>query len=137
MSRPLYNQLDAVRTIVVFLDSTMITCTAFLALLSMQLIYSLMLSDVEDRTYELGMLRALGFNTNNVLVTVLVQSLIFAVPGVITGFCAAAIMNAGVRFFLFNLVENTLNYHLSKGSIIVGLCVGILIPIASNVLPIK
>ena len=31
------------------------------------LIYSLMLSDVEQRTYEFGMLRALGFNTKNII----------------------------------------------------------------------
>ena len=49
----------------------MLTLTAFLAILSAQLIYSLMLSDVEERTFEMGMLRALGFNTNNILSTVL------------------------------------------------------------------
>lgn len=45
-----------------FLESIFYTALALLALLSILLIYALMLSDVEEKTYEFGMLRALGFN---------------------------------------------------------------------------
>jgi ABC-type antimicrobial peptide transport system permease subunit len=30
-----------------------------------------MLSDVEEKTYEFGMLRALGFNTKNIMITII------------------------------------------------------------------
>jgi hypothetical protein len=137
ISRPLLAQFDAVEQISVFLDTTMLTCTAFLALLSMQLIYSLMLSDVDDRTFEYGMLRALGFNTNNILVTVVIQSLAFAIPGVIMGMAAAAVLNAAARYVIFQLMQNELDYFLSRESVTVGLLVGFLIPMLSNILPIK
>ena len=39
----------------------MSTVVFFLCILSVQLIYSLMISDVEEKTYQYGMLRALGF----------------------------------------------------------------------------
>ena len=71
VSRPIYDNLEGIDTIAIFLDTNMMTLTAFLAILSTQLIYSLMLSDVEERTFEMGMLRALGFNTGNILSTVL------------------------------------------------------------------
>jgi ABC-type antimicrobial peptide transport system permease subunit len=45
----------------IFLNNTMITIVFFLGLLCVQLVYSLMLSDVEEKTYTYGMLRALGF----------------------------------------------------------------------------
>ena len=45
----------------VFLVSSMSTVVFFLGILSIVLIYSLMLSDVDEKTYEYGMLRALGF----------------------------------------------------------------------------
>ena len=48
----------------------MFTIIAFLAILSTQLIYSLMLSDVEQKTFEFGMLRALGYNTIDLFVTI-------------------------------------------------------------------
>ena len=129
--------MEQVDTIAVFLDTNMLTLTAFLAILSAQLIYSLMLSDVEERTFEMGMLRALGFNTNNVLGTVFLQSMIFAIPGVITGMCSAAMMNAGIRSFLFYVCKNTLYYGLSKSSVTIGLLTGIIIPIIANIVPIR
>jgi ABC-type antimicrobial peptide transport system permease subunit len=68
----------------------MVTVVAFLALLSCQLIYSLMLSDVEEKTFEFGMLRALGFNRNNIIYTIIVSAFTFSVPGVLSGLLAAA-----------------------------------------------
>ena len=56
--------------IAVFFNSMMSTIIIFLAILCTQLIYSLMISDVENKTYEFGMLRALGFNTKNIVITI-------------------------------------------------------------------
>ena len=86
-----------------FLETNLLTITVFLALLSSQLIYSLMLSDVEERTYEFGMLRALGFNTKNVMMTIFIQAMIFAIPGVVFGLGMASVLNAGVRYEILTL----------------------------------
>jgi ABC-type antimicrobial peptide transport system permease subunit len=50
-----------------FLASTLIVVICFLAILSSQLLYSLMLSDVDTKTYEYGMLRALGFKSSHLV----------------------------------------------------------------------
>lgn len=44
-----------------FIDNLIVSATFLLLMLSGLLIYSLMIGDVEDKTYEYGMLRALGF----------------------------------------------------------------------------
>jgi hypothetical protein len=67
---PLKDQLNSSEMIAVFFNSMMSTIIIFLALLCTQLIYSLMLSDVEEKTFEFGMLRALGFNTKNIMITI-------------------------------------------------------------------
>ena len=72
VTQPVLGQMKVYKGITTFLDTNLITITAFLAVLSAMLIYSLMLSEVEERTYEFGMLRALGFNTKNVMTTVVV-----------------------------------------------------------------
>jgi len=64
--------MKAVEFITIFTNSNMLAIVAFLAILCTQLIYSLMLSDVEEKTYEFGMLRALGFSTKNVAITIIV-----------------------------------------------------------------
>jgi ABC-type antimicrobial peptide transport system permease subunit len=43
-----------------FLDNLFLGAVAILVLLAMLLIYSLMLQNVSEKTYEYGMLRALG-----------------------------------------------------------------------------
>jgi len=57
--------------ITVMNNSVLATIVAFLVILSAQLIYSLLLSDVEGKTFEFGMLRALGFSTKNIMVVII------------------------------------------------------------------
>jgi ABC-type antimicrobial peptide transport system permease subunit len=83
------------------MDTNLITVIAFLGILSAVLIYSLMQSDVEERTFEFGMLRALGFNTDNVVYTIGLQALFFSIPGLCIGLTIAGLMNIGVRHILF------------------------------------
>lgn len=79
------------------------TIVCFLAILSILLIYSLMLSDVEEKTYEIGMLRALGFNTQDVVHLIMSQALFFAVPGLLLGLAAANMLNSSTRYVLYSL----------------------------------
>lgn len=51
-----------------FLDSLFGTAIFILAILAILLIYSLMLSDIDSKTYEFGMLRALGFQNKNLII---------------------------------------------------------------------
>jgi len=95
-----------------------------------------MLSDVEDKTYEFGMLRALGFNTKNIMATITIQSFTFSIPGLIIGMMLAAILNAIVRHILYTLTANSAGYFLSSSSVYLSLGIGILLPLVSNILPI-
>ena len=95
-----------------------------------------MLSDVEAKTYEFGMLRALGFNTKNIMITIIIQAFFFAIPGLIAGLIVAAVLNLGMREVLYNLTNNSSTYGLSSGSLMIGISLGIFLPLFSNILPI-
>ena len=73
----------------------------FLAILSFVLIYSLMLSDVDSKTYEYGMLRALGFRSAHLVGLLSLQSLSFSVPGMIFGLLTASVINVMLRMMIF------------------------------------
>jgi hypothetical protein len=137
ISTPLRQQLAAVEMITVFFNSIMTSIVFFLAILCTQLIYSLMLSDVEEKTFEFGMLRALGFNTSNLVATIAIQAFTFALPGLLTGMVLAAILNGAVRHVLYTLTNNSSTYALSQNAIVAGCLIGIVIPLFSNVLPIQ
>ena len=136
ISTPLKNQMASVELVSTFMDSIMIAIVSFLCILSTKLIYSLMLSDVDEKTYEFGMLRALGFNTRNVKVTIISQSFFFAIPGLLTGLFMAAVLNMVFRHMLFSLTKNANSYGLSIGSVWIGIAIGLGMPLISNYFPI-
>jgi len=96
-----------------------------------------MLSDVEEKTYEFGMLRALGFNTKSIAFTIISQALTFAIPGLISGLVLSSIMNMAVRHMLYSITKNYASYSLSISAIWIGVFIGSVVPLASNVFPIQ
>lgn len=50
------------------------------------LIYSMMLNDVEERTYEFAMLRTLGFENRSLILLLMIQALFQAIPATAIGF---------------------------------------------------
>ena len=136
ISTPLESSLDGAEFITIFLNTILGTIIAFLGILSVQLIYSLMLSDVEEKTYEFGMLRALGFNTKNVIILIIQSAFTFAIPGLCFGLISANALNATLRYVLYSLTDNYYFYGLSSGAYAVGLFIGIFMPLFSNVFPI-
>lgn len=68
-----------------FLDQIFTFVVVVLIFLGGMLIYSLLLSNVEEKTYEYGMLRALGMKQYVLIELLLLQSLSFSVPGILAG----------------------------------------------------
>jgi len=64
------------------------------------------------------------------------QSFSFSIPGLLSGILVAYFMNLIVRYLIFIYAENTTDYSLSNGSIILGSSLGIFLPIAANIIPI-
>ena len=86
----------------IFVNVMVFTIVVFLGFLCTQLIYSLMLTDVEERTYEYAMLRALGFNNESLVAAIFIQTFLIAIPAIIIGGVSAAILNAVFRYFIFD-----------------------------------
>ena len=100
------------------------------------LLYSLMLSDVDGKTYEYGMLRALGFKKNHLTRVILMKSLAFSIPGLCFGLLVAWILNLALRMVIFIHAENYESYELTTLSIIIGVVFGLVMPMISNYFPI-
>jgi len=96
-----------------------------------------MLSDVDNKTYEFGMLRALGFKQNSLVTLISMQSIFFSVPGLCGGLLVAYFLNIVVRYIIFSFSANSTNYQLSTTAVIIGICMGLFIPFFSNIIPIQ
>ena len=129
-----FKLLDVVRT---FLQVILFGIMAFLWILSVLLVYSLMLGNVDERTYESSMLRSLGFQKNNLIILIIIQGLFFAIPGSFLGLISSYISNNFVAYLFYSYTKLVMPYFMSKSNLIFGIVIGISIPLISSYFPIK
>jgi ABC-type antimicrobial peptide transport system permease subunit len=64
----------------------MFTVTLLIFMIDTIVVYSMMMSDIEERTYEFAMLRCLGFENKSLITLITIQSLLYAIPATVAGF---------------------------------------------------
>ena len=85
------------------LSTILFTIVFFLFIIDIILIYSILLNDVEERTYEFAMLRTLGFRKSSLVVLLIVQALFFSLPATAMGFILLWIFKNAAQVGLFTL----------------------------------
>ncbi|KAL4504054.1 hypothetical protein ABPG72_022684 [Tetrahymena utriculariae] len=105
--------------------------------LSIMMLYNLLLVSVETKTYELGVLRIIGLNKVGVVIMILSQSLSFVIPGVIIGIFLASQILAIASVKAKEIIGLEINNSPSINSYALCLFLGLFIPIASSIIPIK
>lgn len=134
---PLASALTGILTLKLFLDNMVAIAVFLLVILAVILIYSLMVSDVEEKTYEFGMLRMLGLEKSSLIFLLLLGGLIFGVPGLCIGLLFAYLLNSIVGYLFFISSEIMSSYDIDKSALALGISLGLLIPLVSNYLPIR
>ena len=81
------------------------------------MIYGLMLSDIDTKTFEFGMLRALGFNHYNLAAPILVQAMIIGLPALLIGLAFGQGLNAILRRAFYEITQVFSDYNLTKSSL--------------------
>jgi len=62
-----------------------------LFMISVLLIYSLLMLSMESKSFELGVMRMVGLSKNNIIVLIIMQSFMFVLPSIISGFVVSFI----------------------------------------------
>ena len=119
------------------MNALFIIAIIFLTILASMLVMSLMLADVDGKTYEYGMLRALGYMKRHLMALITCNSFYFSVPGLILGLTMAALLNIVLREIIFTAAKNSLEYNLTSSSLALGISCGFLVPFFANYLPIE
>ena len=119
------------------LDTVLFTVIFFLFLVDAIVIYSMMITDVEERTYEFAMLRTLGFQKSSLMILLVLQALFFSIPATAIGFMINYLFTVLAQILLHQYLGISLQVSMAKSTIILGLFTGICIPLVSNIYPIK
>jgi ABC-type antimicrobial peptide transport system permease subunit len=67
--------------------------------ISVLLIYSLLMLSVESKSFEFGVMRMVGLSKNSIIFLVVLQSFLFVVPAIITGFIVSLAFLQGAKIF--------------------------------------
>ena len=137
MASPLAYQYQLTATIKDLINSSLGNIIAFLVILLATLMYSLILQDVNQKTYEFGMLRSLGWKKKYLVAVITLKSIGFSVFGLFLGILVAFIVNIGLREVIYIEALNQLDYNLTTASIVTGITFGFLTPLFANYCPIK
>lgn len=90
-----------------------------------------------SRSYEYGMLRALGMRHRTLSSLLLTQAAFFSGPGIVIGFAAASLLNVGVVLGLGALADVTVPWLLHPAAWALGSVLGTAIPAVANIVPIQ
>lgn len=133
---PIYIALQASIYLRYFLDNIFITVVVVLAILGALLIYSLLLNNVEQKTYEYGMLRALGLKSSELIQLIGTKSFTFSVFGLGFGLLLAFIINFPVANIFAEFAATPAEYRIRGEAALLAVGIGLCIPLLANIAPI-
>ena len=125
---PVESGVETTNFISLFLNQIFISVIGVLVILAIMLIYSLLLSDVEEKTFEYGMLRTLGMPKVVLILLLCIQALYFAAPGIVLGFLICFILYVPIEYALSSFVIITMDASIHGPAIGLGLALGLILP---------
>lgn len=131
------SSLFEIRFFTLFLGLILSIILTILCILSTMLIYSLLMISIETRTFELGVHRMVGMKRLGIIQMLMVQALSYAIPAWIFGLIFAQVLANQVLSSLEASVEVPIHKQLTDDAIIVGTCLGLLIPLVAALFPIR
>jgi ABC-type antimicrobial peptide transport system permease subunit len=136
-STPLIDTLSVVYYLRLFLDQLLLIIELFLVGVGMFLIYALLLSDVEAKVYECGMLRALGMEQYTLIELLGIQSLLFSIPAIALGLLASWLAFIPVRNELVSFTNAPIPLGLTAEAAGLATAIGFIMPLIALIGPIQ
>ena len=106
--------------------------------ISVLLIYSLLMINIETKTFEIGVMRMTGLSKGGFIAMIAIQAVMFVLPSLLSAFaCVLPVMWAIFSKLQGTKVEWSTQILPDTGAVIQGLCVGLFIPAISAIIPIR
>lgn len=129
--------LDPFAYVSIFLGLIINMSVFVLMLLCVVLIYSLLMINVESRTFEMGVLRMIGSRRAGLVGLLVTQALTYALPAIVLGLPLAQLLGLGVFRVISVIASIDFPNLLTWDAVVVAAVLGIVIPLLSAILPIR
>lgn len=137
MTSPMMAGFQVLGFISMFVGNFIYCIMILLAILSYILINSLMVFNIDEKTYEFGMLRALGLERKNLIYMLLMQGSAFAVAGWTFGVITSYVASAVVNYFYYLDARIKVAYTFTFLIWFVTVIFGFISPISTNFMAIR
>jgi len=110
----------------------------FLTMISIMLNYTLLMSTVESRSFEIAIQRMLGSTKAGVVKLIVVQSFTYIIPAYMFGIFFSFMILLAISETVFKeQLGSELNYFVGPTALILSFCLGVFIPLISSIVPIR
>eukprot|EP00667_Euglena_gracilis_P000890 EG_transcript_889 len=133
---PVMWTLGAFEYLRLFLDQIVMSVIVVFVVLSALVVFTLLLSNADAKTYEYGMLRALGLPHRSLWILILYQAVLFSVPGIALGLACAFAFGSGLEAFMTHLTGFRADFTPPLSWIFAS-SLGVLVPMVASVEPIR
>ena len=134
---PMYIGFEVLGYVSIFIQNIIYMILVLLAILCVVLLSSLMVFSIDEKTYEFGMLRALGFRRNNIILMLVMQAGVFAVCGWCFGVLLSWIISTGLQILFYVDIRMLTSIRFDNTAWLVTVIFGFAIPIIVNVYSIR
>jgi hypothetical protein len=111
---------------------------ALFVVISVILIYGMLLINVQQKSFEIGIKRMVGCTKTELFKDIIIQTLFFAVPGIILGFILCIPALRMIYYYAFKrMLGLDLDPNPTYAAIYSAIFLGLFIPLVSSVMPIK
>eukprot|EP01064_Diplonema_japonicum_P037734 TRINITY_DN893_c0_g1_i1.p1 TRINITY_DN893_c0_g1~~TRINITY_DN893_c0_g1_i1.p1 ORF type:complete len:1078 (+),score=231.55 TRINITY_DN893_c0_g1_i1:88-3321(+) len=129
--------MRTVRFFTLFLGLIISLVIVVLIALAIVLIYSLLMINVETRTFELGVLRMVGMQRSDLVQLVLTQAFLYALPAWALGLSIAFAIWLVLRSLMTSLLLVSLPVNLDAFAVGMATLVGLVMPLIASIAPIR
>ena len=134
---PIVESLRASRFFALFLGLITNIILIMLTGLAVLLLYSLLMVNVETRTFEVGTMRMLGLTKAGVVQLFLIQAFLYAIPAYIFGMIVSQVAFWLLAQVFEDATDVAISPYLSLGGILLATGLGLAVPVVAALAPIK
>jgi ABC-type antimicrobial peptide transport system permease subunit len=135
---PILEEMLVLSLAVLFLGLLFTLVIVIFIAISVVLIYSLLLTSVETKSYEIGIFRMVGLNKRGLFLMVFSQALMFVLPALMLAVGLSFPSLAAINYFLLEPIMGVSFIPVpSLSGFAWGLSIGFIIPIFSSIVPLQ
>jgi ABC-type antimicrobial peptide transport system permease subunit len=134
---PILSYMRGTRFFAMFLGLIISIIVTILTILSIILIYSLLMISVENKQFEMGVLRMIGMTRSGLVQLILLQAFCYAFPAWVVGMLLGQVSYVGVSYILSRTLQlEEIGRWVTPTAVAIATTIGIVVPVVSSILPI-